>query len=219
MGNGKLGRGWAGVYGTAAVLREASGFRCELRFSTGALNSEPSDAVFGKGALVTEAVHIENIATNRRDFLIRSAAATAGFAARSMAANLAPSSQPKGSAGSMDFVNPELRPALWQVSQFLSRLTYNDASPPELRRLMGHRRPSTEQPTSRLTAPAQPSSLSHSRVNPSAQDIDFLFRPGSIARHRPVIQPPEYFGCMLAYIAARPQIEHKAHRLPIHLPE
>ena len=28
----------------------------------------------------------------------------------------------------MDIVNPELRPALRQVSQFLSGLTYNDAS-------------------------------------------------------------------------------------------
>lgn len=74
--------------------------------------------------------------TNRREFLIKSATATAGFATRSAAKSLAPSSQNKGPVDSMKFVNPELRPALQQVSQFLSRLTYNDASLPELRRLM-----------------------------------------------------------------------------------
>ncbi|KAA6465455.1 alpha/beta hydrolase [Acidobacteria bacterium AB60] len=36
----------------------------------------------------------------------------------------------------MDFVNPELRPALRQASPFLSELTYNDASLPRLRQLM-----------------------------------------------------------------------------------
>ena len=46
------------------------------------------------------------------------------------------SSQLDGSADAMETVNPELRPALQQVSQFLSRLTYNDASLPELRHLM-----------------------------------------------------------------------------------
>jgi acetyl esterase/lipase len=41
----------------------------------------------------------------------------------------------------MEIVNPELRPALKQVSQFLSGLKYNDASLPETRRLMGANSP------------------------------------------------------------------------------
>jgi acetyl esterase/lipase len=80
---------------------------------------------------------MENDVTNRRDFLIKCAAATAGFTTRSVAGAVTPSSQPKGSTDSMEIVNPELRPALRQASQFLSGLTYNDASLPEIRRLMG----------------------------------------------------------------------------------
>ena len=78
--------------------------------------------------------------TNRRDFLIKRAAATAGFATRSATRSLASSNQDKGLADSMRFVNPGLRPALQQVSPFLSRLTYNDASLPEVRRLIGANR-------------------------------------------------------------------------------
>jgi len=78
-----------------------------------------------------------NDGMNRRDFLITCAAATAGFTTQSMAGALTPSSQPTGSTDSMAIVNPELRPALQRVSQFLSGLTYNDVSLPAIRRLMG----------------------------------------------------------------------------------
>ncbi len=81
--------------------------------------------------------HRENDLTNRRGFLIKCAVATAGFTTRSVVGALALSSQPTGPTDPMEIVNPELRPALNQVSQFLSRLKYNDASLPETRRLMG----------------------------------------------------------------------------------
>jgi hypothetical protein len=75
--------------------------------------------------------------TNRRGFLIKCAAATAAFATRSDVGALTLWSQPTGLTDPMEIVNPELRPALKQVSQFLSGLKYNDASLPETRRLMG----------------------------------------------------------------------------------
>jgi acetyl esterase/lipase len=75
--------------------------------------------------------------TNRRDFLIQSAATAAVVATTPLAAaSLMPSKEPGAIADSMDFVNPELRPGLQRASQFLSRLTYNDASLPMLRQLM-----------------------------------------------------------------------------------
>lgn len=75
--------------------------------------------------------------TNRRDFLIRSAATAAAVAATPLAAaSLTPSSEPRAIADSMDFVNPELRPGLQRASQFLAGLTYNDASLSRLRQLM-----------------------------------------------------------------------------------
>jgi len=85
----------------------------------------------------TKTTHMENDVTNRRDFLIKCAATTAGLTTRSVALALTPSSQPLGSTDPMEIVAPELRPALKQVSPFLSRLKYNDASLPETRRLMG----------------------------------------------------------------------------------
>lgn len=105
--------------------------------------SQPSDAVLGNGAVLTETTHMENDMTNRRDFLIKCAAATAGFTTQSMAGALTLSSQPIGSTDSMAIVNQELRPALQQVSQFLSGLTYNDVSLLEIRRLMGTTSPAT----------------------------------------------------------------------------
>ena len=104
------------------------------------MSSQRSDAVVGNGVVSTKTTHMENDLTNRRDFLIESAAAAAtvaGFATRSVAGALTRSSQPMGSPDSMEIVNPELRPALEQVSQFLSGLKYDDASLPEIRRLMG----------------------------------------------------------------------------------
>lgn len=80
--------------------------------------------------------HKENDLTNRRGFLIKCAVAIAGFTTRSVVGALTLSSQPTGPTDPMEIVNPELRPALNQVSQFLSRLKYNDASLPETRRLM-----------------------------------------------------------------------------------
>lgn len=80
--------------------------------------------------------HMGNVVTTRRDFLIRSATAAAGFATPTVAENLRPSSQLDGSADSMEIVNPELRPALQKASPFLSKLRYSDAALPELRRLM-----------------------------------------------------------------------------------
>jgi len=87
--------------------------------------------------VVTETTHRENDATKRRQFLIKCAAATAGFTMPSDAGALTLSSQPTGRTDPMEIVNAELRPALKQVSQFLSGLKYNDASLPEIRRLMG----------------------------------------------------------------------------------
>src|ERR1700756_318219 len=128
MGYGELGRGWPGVHGGAAVLCEASGSQCAFGFRFGAL-SRALRCLRGY-------VLWRMIVTNRRDFLFKSATAAAGIAARSILAGLSIASQSEAAADSMDLVNPELRPALMQVSPFLSRLKYNDASLSELRRLM-----------------------------------------------------------------------------------
>jgi acetyl esterase/lipase len=75
--------------------------------------------------------------TNRRDFLIQSAATAAAAAVTPfVAASHLPSCEPKAILSSMDFVNPELRPGLQQASPFLSQLSYNDSSLPRLRQLM-----------------------------------------------------------------------------------
>jgi acetyl esterase/lipase len=75
--------------------------------------------------------------TNRRDFLVQSAATAAAVAITPcLAASPLPPHEPKAILDSLDFVNPELWPGLQQASPFLSQLTYNDASLPRLRQLM-----------------------------------------------------------------------------------
>jgi acetyl esterase/lipase len=75
--------------------------------------------------------------TNRRDFLIQSAASAVAVGADPfMASSFRPFSEPQVTVDSMDFVNPELRLGLQQASQFLSGLTYSDTSLPRLRQLM-----------------------------------------------------------------------------------
>jgi acetyl esterase/lipase len=74
--------------------------------------------------------------SNRREFLVQSAASAAGYAARSVPFGPV-AGRPGDATTLMAFVHPELRPALKRVSPFLAGLKYDDTSLQELRRLMG----------------------------------------------------------------------------------
>ena len=59
----------------------------------------------------------------------------------------------------------------------------------------------------------------HTGLEPSAKDFDFFLGPRSVTRHCAVIQSLKNLGGMLSHIVLGPEIEHKAHRFSIHLPE